>query len=345
MTPAAVSPATVSVIITCYNLERYIEGAIRSVLDQTCAAAEIIVVDDASIDGSRERIATFGDRIRLVALARNEGVLGATLAGLQVASGEIIAFLDGDDLWRPHKLERVAAAFAADPHLILLSHDYAIIDADGVATGAIDATKRNTRRLLQGHPSPELLSERLKDSITGYRGVWLGSAYSIRRAAIDLPDLERFIASVAIPQFRRLSYQDHLLAQYAIVSRPDGVVGFIDEALFDYRIFAGNTSGLSATRAAALRTLTRAHVNVLGTQALLRAFPRFDRPLRRQRRLASEYRYMTALYTGRWAAALGLACRLAFGFWAPRRTSKEIARIAAVLALGADRFLDIKRSR
>lgn len=335
----------ISVIITCYNLERYIAGAIRSVLDQSSAAAEIIVVDDASTDGSRERIAAFGDRIRLVALARNEGVLGATLAGLHVATGEIVAFLDGDDLWRPHKLDRVAAAFAADPQLILLSHDYAIVDGDGVATGAIDATKRNTRRLMRGDPSRETLSERLKDSITGYRGVWLGSAFSIRRAALDLPELERFIASVSIPRFRRLSYQDHLLAQYVIVSRPDGVVGFIDEMLFDYRLFAGNTSGLSATRAAALRTLTRAHGTVLGTQALVSAYPRFDRQLQRQRRLAAEYRYMTALYTGRWAGALGLACRLALGFWSPRRTAKEVARVGAILVLGADRFFGIKRSR
>lgn len=337
--------ASVSVIITCYNLDRYIVGAIRSVLDQTRAAAEIIVVDDASTDGSRERIASFGDRIRLVALERNEGVLGATLAGLHVATGEIVAFLDGDDLWRPHKLDRVAAAFAADPQLVLLSHDYAIIDADGVATGAIDATMRNTRKLVRGDPSRETLSERLKDSITGYRGVWLGSAFCMRRAAIDLAELERFIASVSIPQFRRLSYQDHLLAQYVIVSRPDDVVGFIDEALFDYRLFAGNTSGLSATRAAALRTLARGHANVLGTQALLQADPRFDRSLRRQRLLAAEYRYLTALYTGRWGGALGLACRLALGFWSPRRTGKEMARIGAIVVLGADRFFGIKRSR
>lgn len=337
--------ATVSVIVTCYNLERYIASALQSALDQTKAAAEIIVIDDASTDRSCARIAAFGDRIRLVTLARNEGVLGATLAGLRVATGDVVAFLDGDDLWRPLKLERVAAAFTADPQLILLSHDYAIVDADGAATGADGETKRNTRRVMRAGLSREALSERLKQSITGYRGVWLGSAYSIRRDAIDLAELERFIASMSIPQFRRLSYQDHLLAQSVIVSRPDGVVGFIDEVLFDYRLFAGNTSGLSATRAAALRTLTRAHVTVRGTQALLLGFPGFDRAARRQMLLATEYRYGTALYTGRWAAALRLACRLALGFWSPQRTGKEIARIAAILVLGADRFFAIKRSR
>jgi hypothetical protein len=113
-----------------------------------------------------------------------------------------------------------------------------------------------------------------------------------------------------------------------------------------WRAIDSNVAGATtATPDAALRTLARGHANVLGTQALLQADPRFDRSLRRQRLLAAEYRYMTALYTGRWGGALGLACRLALGFWSPRRTGKEMARIGAIVVLGADRFFGIKRSR
>lgn len=336
---------SVSVIISCYNLERYIGPAIRSVLDQSRSATQIIAVDDASTDGSAEIIASFGSLVTHVRLANNGGVLNATLAGIAVATGDIVAFLDGDDLWRPEKLERVAAEFAADSRLVLLSHDYAIIDGNGVSTGETDDTMRNTRRLMDQRLSPDEMSDAFKDSILSYRGVWLGSAFTIRRAAIDVAELERFIASVSIPCFRRLSYQDHLLAQFVIITHPDDLVGFLDVKLFDYRIFPGNTSGLSASREAALRTLARGHVNVLGTRLLLEGFPRYHTHVRRQARMARTFAYMTALYTGRTLQAIAMGIGLALTYWHPRQTIKEVMRTGTVALLGSDRFFAIKTRR
>ncbi len=96
----------VSVVITNYNGERFIEKAIRSVLDQTYPHWELIVVDDASRDGSVEKIRRFTDpRIRLYVNERNEQVSYTHNVGIEACRGQYIAFLDNDDLWTPEKLE------------------------------------------------------------------------------------------------------------------------------------------------------------------------------------------------------------------------------------------------
>ncbi len=99
----------VSVIIPAYNAKGFIADAVRSALDQTYRDLEVIVVDDGSTDGTAAELAAFGDRIRVLQQA-NRGVAAARNAGAAVARGAWIAFLDADDLWLPHKLERQLAA-------------------------------------------------------------------------------------------------------------------------------------------------------------------------------------------------------------------------------------------
>jgi glycosyltransferase involved in cell wall biosynthesis len=100
----------VSVVISAYNLGWCIEDTIRSVLAQTYKHFEVIVVDDASTDDTGIRVAGFGDRIRYVRHATNQGTMrnaeGAPTrnTGVRHARGELLAFLDGDDLWEPEKL-------------------------------------------------------------------------------------------------------------------------------------------------------------------------------------------------------------------------------------------------
>ncbi|WP_172834090.1 glycosyltransferase family 2 protein [Nitrospira japonica] len=100
----------VSVIISAYNLGWCIEDTIRSVLAQTYQDFEVIVVDDASTDDTETRVAGFGDRIRYVRHASNQGTVrnaeGAPTrnTGVRHSRGELLAFLDGDDLWEPEKL-------------------------------------------------------------------------------------------------------------------------------------------------------------------------------------------------------------------------------------------------
>jgi glycosyltransferase involved in cell wall biosynthesis len=100
---------TVSVIIPAYNAEPFIAETVKSALHQTFTDLEVIVVDDGSKDRTAERLAEFGDRIRVHRQA-NAGVAEARNAGVRMAAGTWIAFLDADDLWLPHKLERQLAS-------------------------------------------------------------------------------------------------------------------------------------------------------------------------------------------------------------------------------------------
>jgi glycosyltransferase involved in cell wall biosynthesis len=88
-----------SVIITCYNLEKYIARAINSCLNQTLSDSlyEIIVVDDCSTDSSWNTISSFGSMIKAVRHETNLGVACASNTGIKIAKGKYIARVDGDD--------------------------------------------------------------------------------------------------------------------------------------------------------------------------------------------------------------------------------------------------------
>lgn len=94
-----------SVIIPCYNVEKYIEGCLKSVLAQTFKSFEIICVNDGSPDNTVEVINQFKDqRIRVICQS-NRGLSGARNTGINASRGIFIALLDADDLWLPNKLE------------------------------------------------------------------------------------------------------------------------------------------------------------------------------------------------------------------------------------------------
>ena len=96
---------TVSVIIPAYNAEPFIAETVQSALNQSFRDLEVIVVDDGSKDGTVAALAPFGDRVRVYQQA-NGGVARARNTGVAKARGTWVAFLDADDLWLPHKLER-----------------------------------------------------------------------------------------------------------------------------------------------------------------------------------------------------------------------------------------------
>ena len=99
----------VSVIVPCYNGERYLKATLDSVFSQTFADFELIVVDDGSTDGSAEIIRAYGDRIRSV-FTENKGVSAARNLGTRLACGARLQYLDADDLLHPDALKlRVAA--------------------------------------------------------------------------------------------------------------------------------------------------------------------------------------------------------------------------------------------
>ena len=120
----------VSVIIPVYNNAEYICEAIASVLAQTYTDYEIIVINDGSTDNLEQAIVPYRDRIRYLRQT-NQGVSAARNRGLYLARGELIAFLDADDIYLPHKLEQQVAVFDANPNLGLVNSGFQVIDADG----------------------------------------------------------------------------------------------------------------------------------------------------------------------------------------------------------------------
>ncbi len=99
----------VSVIVPCYNGERFLKATLDSVFSQTYADFELIVIDDGSTDGSGSIIKAFGDRIRAV-FTENKGVSAARNLGTRLARGALFQYLDADDLLHPDALQlRVAA--------------------------------------------------------------------------------------------------------------------------------------------------------------------------------------------------------------------------------------------
>jgi glycosyltransferase involved in cell wall biosynthesis len=117
------SELIITVLITTHNYGRFIEEAIASVLSQDfpLSQVEVLVVDDGSTDDTQERLKEYGSRIRYF-YKPNGGQAAALNYGIARASGEIVAFLDADDLFLPGKLKCVVDAFQKNPALGMVYH-------------------------------------------------------------------------------------------------------------------------------------------------------------------------------------------------------------------------------
>jgi GT2 family glycosyltransferase len=112
-------PIPVSVIIPTYNRAGLVQEAVASVLAQSFRDFEVLVVDDASTDGTIEALAPYASRLRLLRRASRGGVSAARNTGIKAARGQWLAFLDSDDLWLPEKLSCQMAYLAQHPDLLL----------------------------------------------------------------------------------------------------------------------------------------------------------------------------------------------------------------------------------
>ncbi len=139
----------VSVIVTCYNGESWISGALESALGQTYRDIEVIVVNDGSSDGSAAVISRFvADKRLKIAEQENKGVAAARNKGLSLASGELVCVLDQDDLWLPgHVAAQVE--FLAQDELGAAKNDGQVF---GLAAGhqRVDRDRANGCNLQRG---------------------------------------------------------------------------------------------------------------------------------------------------------------------------------------------------
>lgn len=131
----------ISIIVPVYNAARFIEETIACVAAQTCSRWELLLVDDASTDGTTAIIEKYirdngESRIRLIRQPENLGAARARNRGVQEAAGRYIAYLDADDLWTPEKLER-ELAFMAERNAAFAFTGYEFADENGRGTGKV----------------------------------------------------------------------------------------------------------------------------------------------------------------------------------------------------------------
>lgn len=329
----------VSVIITVFNVEKYVEAALLSALNQTYKHLEIIVVDDCSTDGSYEIIKKYIDKIHYIRTTVNSGVLLATLEGIRQAKGEVFSFLDGDDVWAANKLEFVVDAFKNHPQAFFLSHDYQFINDAGVIFYREDHSQDILKKGLKDGRE-DLVSEDMRRSVLGYYGnVWLGSAYCFRSHFIDKLLLSAWIESLPDP---RMTYQDHTIASYVFLQNPKGQLLYLPLPLFSYRIHGTNYSGTAASLSQMIHVILKGLNTALATQSLVVQYSADASLKSRQEQKVKYFNYLLCLFRRKYVAAIPLFAKLCLRFWNWKEIGKELARFTTILMVGPAIYISIK---
>lgn len=208
----------VSVLIDTYNHEKFIEQAVRSVLEQDFPASEreILVVDDGSTDRTPEILKKFEPQIRVLR-KKNGGQASAFNVGIPECRGEIVAFLDGDDWWAQEKLSRVAPMLAEAPELAMVGHGSRMMHSDG--REITEVLRTGLRFSLQNRKGAELFLTR--------KG-FLGTRSTIRTSALR--------KLLPVPESIRIEADEFVFTMAAA----QGEVEIVPEALFFYRLHADN---------------------------------------------------------------------------------------------------------
>jgi len=218
----------VSVILPVYGSEKYIAEAVRSVLAQTFSNFELLIIDDGSPDRSVEICQQFTDpRIQIIQ-QQHRGVSGARNTGIRYAKGEYLAFLDGDDLWLPEKLEKQVAHLDNSPKVGLSFTRSAFVDETG--------------KDLKTYQMPQL---------TGITAGYLLSSNPVGNGSTPVVRQEVFQAIGTITASEEVGYFDESLRRaediecwLRIVIQTPWLIEGIPEPLTLYRV---NASGLSAS--------------------------------------------------------------------------------------------------
>lgn len=124
----------VSVIIPCYNAEKYVKEAIHSIVNQIYKNLEIILIDDGSEDSTFsicEEIKTIDNRIKLIKNEQNLGLIKTLNKGIKLASGEYIARMDADDVSHLERIEKQIAFFTKNPTIGVIGTNAVAIDLNG----------------------------------------------------------------------------------------------------------------------------------------------------------------------------------------------------------------------
>lgn len=221
----------VSVIIPVYNREDVIRESMRSVLEQTFADLELIVVDDGSSDDSVEKAREIKDeRVRVIACEKNRGACAARNRGIEEAEGELIAFQDSDDIWRRDKLKRsIDAMEETQADLVFCARELRDL------TGGIEKTEKIPYYNLNEYPDK---LERVLVSNCASTQTMLARREVFQKIRFD-EDLPRFQDWDLMLQILKAGYKVH----------------YLDEVLVDCSVLGNSITGNPEKGRQALRIL------------------------------------------------------------------------------------------
>lgn len=233
-----------SVIIPVYNELSTLEPAVRAVLAVN-EADEILIIDDGSTDGTREALAPYLNRLTYI-YQENQERSAARNAGIRVATGTYVAFLDADDAWLPHKLERQMIALAEHPEAVLAYCQATYMDAD-------DNDIPFRGQWLCGRAAHKTIVEDLSRALVTANVVYGGGSMPlVRRSALDRAGW--FDEGLCYPEdwdlWARLS---HL-----------GPFAYIPQPLVRYRVYGWD----KVLRIEATEELLRQHIRVVERAAV-----------------------------------------------------------------------------
>ena len=169
----------ISVVIPAYNSAEFIGRAIRSVQGQTYPAHEIIVVDDGSTDDTESIVSEFGSGVTYIRQS-NAGAAAARNNGIHATEGEWIAFLDADDEWLGHKLQRQVELLQRHPDLTWVYANFYQCSCTGTPR-RIAHVREVTRKLPE---DTDYFDSYLSASLSGFY-MWIGTVLVRRQALLD----------------------------------------------------------------------------------------------------------------------------------------------------------------
>lgn len=209
----------ISVVIPTYNYGRYLPAAIDSVLAQDDVQVELIVVDDGSTDDTRERLAPYGDRIRILG-QENQGAPTARNHGLREACGEFVLFLDADDRLEPGALSSRLHYLRQHPECDWVYGPWAYRDEEGHdVTASFDRYPFAYRHARQGWVLPYLLlGELIHTSCVMARGEVLRDLGGFR---LDLPVLQDYELWLRLAAAGRAGFIAE--CNIVVVTHPDSI--------------------------------------------------------------------------------------------------------------------------
>jgi len=269
-----------SVVVPAYNSTATLGRAIDSILAQTWAAHEIIVVDDGSADDTSDVARSYGGHVRLV-WQGNEGVSAARNAGVRIATGDWLAFLDADDWYARDRLRLHAEWIEADPSLGFLTGDYEYRDAAGNLLGTSLAQHEAGRMMLTKAAGQTRVTMDRPQEIRAYVADHFGDTHTL-----SVPRTT-FEALGGYPRGFEVCEDVHFLVRLTACSRRIGVVC---EALGVYLIH-----GASATRSDPVRAQRENVRTLVDLERHARDFPEAVRQGLKLRMQSARYNLGCAL--------------------------------------------------